>query len=330
MPVISIIVPVYKVEPYLRECLDSVLAQTFTDYECILVDDGSPDNCPAICDEYAAKHPQMKVIHKENGGLSDARNVGIEAAVGEYIVLLDSDDLFAGNDALQNLFNVIQETKAPVIFNSNLTSFNKNECGVFDGIDHNFISGDPVQFYKQFIKGKGILAGWMFVCLCSFLIEHKLFFKKGILHEDMHWIPRLICAAEKIAVNHSLFYKYRTNRDNSIMSKITPKHLFDRFIIIEELLVLLKNNEKREMIYKNMCSGLWFSIFISCQYIEKEYKTDYKKIAGELKENSYLLLYRKKAKYIFWFLLFSAFGIKFCQYVFKQYRQFKLIFVNHK
>lgn len=105
MPVISIIVPVYKVEPYLRRCIDSILAQTFTDYECILVDDGSPDSCPAICDEYLARDRVFKVIHKENGGPSDARNMGIRTATGEYIVLLDSDDLFIFILGIKNTMN---------------------------------------------------------------------------------------------------------------------------------------------------------------------------------------------------------------------------------
>lgn len=92
MPKISIIVPVYNVEKYLTRCIDSILSQTFTDFELILVDDGSPDGCPAICDAYARKDSRIRVIHKENGGLSDARNAGLEVASGEYIGFVDSDD----------------------------------------------------------------------------------------------------------------------------------------------------------------------------------------------------------------------------------------------
>lgn len=91
-PKISIIVPVYKVEPYLRKCLDSIIAQTYTNLEIILVNDGSPDNCGAICDEYAAKDTRIIVIHKENGGVSSARNMGLDVATGEYIGYVDSDD----------------------------------------------------------------------------------------------------------------------------------------------------------------------------------------------------------------------------------------------
>ena len=92
MPKISVIVPVYKVEPYLRRCVDSILAQSFSDFELILVDDGSPDNCGAICDEYAKQDSRIRVIHRENGGLSAARNSGLEIAAGEYIMFCDSAD----------------------------------------------------------------------------------------------------------------------------------------------------------------------------------------------------------------------------------------------
>ena len=92
-PEISIIVPVYKVEKYLNECIDSILAQTFTDFELILVDDGSPDNCPALCDAAAAKDSRIRVIHKPNGGVSTARNAGLDAARGNWIGFVDSDDV---------------------------------------------------------------------------------------------------------------------------------------------------------------------------------------------------------------------------------------------
>lgn len=100
--IFSIIVPIYNVEKYLRCCVDSVLAENFSDYEMILVDDGSPDGCGKICDEYADKYPHIKVIHKENGGLSDARNAGIRAAKGDYLIFLDSDDYWADTNRLKN------------------------------------------------------------------------------------------------------------------------------------------------------------------------------------------------------------------------------------
>lgn len=99
MPKVSVVIPIYKVEPYLRRCVDSVLAQTLSDLEIILVDDGSPDNCPAICDMYAEKYEKIRVVHKPNGGLASARNAGLRVAGGEYVLFLDSDDWIDPNTA---------------------------------------------------------------------------------------------------------------------------------------------------------------------------------------------------------------------------------------
>ncbi|HEL7541574.1 TPA: glycosyltransferase, partial [Enterococcus faecalis] len=109
MPKISIIVPVYNVEKYLEKCVRSILAQTFTDFELILVDDGSPDSSGAMCDQFAEQDERVKVIHKENGGLSDARNAGIEIATGEYLGFVDSDDYIA-DDMYELLYtNIVKE-----------------------------------------------------------------------------------------------------------------------------------------------------------------------------------------------------------------------------
>ena len=111
----SVIIPVYQVENYLRECVESLLAQTFSDYEAILVDDGSPDGCPAICDEYAAADSRFRVIHKENGGLSSARNAGLEIARGEYVYFLDSDDTIEP-DLLETAASLMDAGADQVIF----------------------------------------------------------------------------------------------------------------------------------------------------------------------------------------------------------------------
>lgn len=111
---VSIIIPVYKVERFLGRCLDSIRAQTFQNFEVLLVDDGSPDRCPEICDEYAAKDARFKAIHKQNGGVSSARNVGIENAVGEYLLFVDSDDVIH-NDILEKSIKEIQSSRADAV-----------------------------------------------------------------------------------------------------------------------------------------------------------------------------------------------------------------------
>ena len=110
----SVIVPIYNVEKYLRRSIDSVLSQTFSDFELILVDDGSPDNCPKICDEYAEKDHRIKVVHKENGGLVSARQAGVRIAKGDYVFNLDADDAIT-SDALMSAYQIILDTKADMV-----------------------------------------------------------------------------------------------------------------------------------------------------------------------------------------------------------------------
>ena len=105
---ISFVVPVYKVEKYLDECVESILTQTYKNFEIILVDDGSPDSCPAMCDAWAVKDNRVKVLHKINGGLSDARNAGVRIATGDYVIFVDSDDFWINKDCLQKLMEVVK------------------------------------------------------------------------------------------------------------------------------------------------------------------------------------------------------------------------------
>jgi glycosyltransferase involved in cell wall biosynthesis len=317
MLLFSIIVPIYKVENYLRQCLGSVLAQTFTDYECILVDDGSPDSCPAICDEYVVKDTRFSVIHKENGGLSDARNVGIQAAIGEYIVLLDSDDLFASCHALQNLCTVIQEAKEPVIFNSNLITFvseNNPDLGC-DSIDKTIEYYTPVQFYKKVMGNKRIImTAWSFVVRRDFLVQHNLFFKRGILHEDEHWMPRVVCSVEKIAINHNTYYAYRTERNNSITSAVNSKSILDKVLIIKEIQnwavdrsCPLKN--KKILNWRN--AQIWLGVFSQISILRKNNNNDYLLILNELRVLRYILFYGKGFKYKVFFFI-SCIGVSAC------------------
>ena len=113
-PKLSIIVPVYKVEKYIQECVDSILASTFTDFELILVDDGSPDNCGKICDEYANNHARVGTIHKKNGGLSSARNAGLDVARGEFVAFVDSDDRIMP-EMFERMINTLENENADIV-----------------------------------------------------------------------------------------------------------------------------------------------------------------------------------------------------------------------
>ena len=244
-PVLSIVVPVYKVEKYLNQCVDSILkalAEHKNKYEIILVDDGSPDNCPAMCDEYAAKHKQIKVIHKENGGLSDARNVGILQASGEYIVLLDSDDKFSDCNALRNLFALIREHKTDLIVNDWITfSDNDHEEKLPKNKYHKNMG---IVLPNNLVYKFDLSPAWALVAAREYLLKNNLFFKKGIFHEDAHWCPRVLFSTNRIAINHSPFYAYRENRKGSITASLSPKNVFDMLSIMDELFEWSKDKNR--------------------------------------------------------------------------------------
>ena len=115
MPEFSIIVPIYKVEKYLEICIDSIIGQSFCNFELILVDDGSPDTCGEICDRYSSSDTRVKVVHKENGGLSSARNAGLDIATGKYVIFIDSDDFWDDASALEHIHINLTETDADVL-----------------------------------------------------------------------------------------------------------------------------------------------------------------------------------------------------------------------
>lgn len=138
---ISVIVPIYKVEDYLKECIESIINQTYSDIEVILVDDGSPDRCPQMCDEWAKRDSRIRVVHKKNGGLSSARNAGLDVAKGEYISFVDSDD-FICKDALENLHNRIKDD---------------NSIGITSGLIYRYQDGSINNFKDQWLCSKEIV-----------------------------------------------------------------------------------------------------------------------------------------------------------------------------
>lgn len=208
MPKISVIVPVYKVEAYLHACVDSLLAQTYSDFELILVDDGSPDNCGKICDEYAAKDPRVRCVHQENQGLSGARNAGIDIAQGEFITFIDSDDLVDAR-YLEILMDAAKEGADVAI------------CRHREFADGNLLrpwqgqvprrSFDAVNAVETMYNG----SAWIPVNACCKLFRRQLIgdtrFPLGRLHEDQAFTPYILYRAEKIVSCDAVLYHYRVN-----------------------------------------------------------------------------------------------------------------------
>lgn len=186
MPKVSIIVPVYKVEQYLKRCVDSLINQTLTDIEIILVDDGSPDNCPQMCDEFAKQDPRIKVIHKQNGGLSSARNAGIEASTGEYLGYIDSDD-YAEQDMFEKLYNCAVVNKVDFVmadyYRISADNKKKKTLDIREGfytkkdIENEIF---PMLIMRENVDFGPLLSVWHCLYKTDFIKQNNLFFDNEI------------------------------------------------------------------------------------------------------------------------------------------------------
>lgn len=222
-PLISIIVPIYNVEKYLNRCIESIVNQTYKNLEIILVDDGSPDNCPQICDEWKEKDNRIVVIHKENGGLSDARNAGLNIAQGEYIAFVDSDDWIDKN-YLFILYKAVDEKDADLSV-CNLKMVYESQENIKDTDETVYELQDITheQAMYDILHGQGIRAvAWNKLYKRNLIIEER--FKKGKIHEDEFFTYKIVDKANKIIYIDVPLYNY-FQRKNSIMSTVSIKHL---------------------------------------------------------------------------------------------------------
>ncbi len=212
---ISVVVPIYNVEQYLRKCLNSILDQTFTDFELILVDDGSTDLSGDIAEEYAEKDDKISVIHKKNGGLSDARNHGIDKATGEYICFIDSDD-WIENTYLEELFELAVRNEADIT----ICAYQKNtgDAVVTQPKEAKFVIENGIDAIDNLYSDKyGI-----YVVAWNKLYRRNLFsdlrYPVGMIHEDEAILGDLFCEAKKVVRTERILYNYRVNNETSIMS----------------------------------------------------------------------------------------------------------------
>ncbi len=232
---VSVIIPIYNIESYIGECINSVTKQSYANLEIILVDDGSQDASPEICDHYARVDRRIKVIHKENGGLSSARNCGLRCATGEYLLFLDGDDYWDDEHALRRGVDIIehmgqvdilmfgyrqiyanaQRATAPIDISK------INECSKVEALTY-LISTDCL-----------IVTAWSKFVRRGLLIDNDITFKEGLLSEDYDWNFSILTNAQTIRAMSGEFYCYRT-RGGSITSRISTKHLFDILSIIED------------------------------------------------------------------------------------------------
>lgn len=238
----SIIIPVYRVEQYLDQCVQSVVAQTYREFEVILVDDGSPDNSSALCDRWAEKDSRIRVIHQENQGLSGARNTGIQAASGDYLMFLDSDDWWSGETVLQTVAERLEKTGADVLsFNYQKIYGSKRETPYFGDLadaPENLKGKASLKYMID--KGLWISCAWNKVIRHQITENNELLFRPGISSEDMDWTLRLSLYAQNFDYIGFVAVLYR-QRKSSISHTVLPRRVEDMCGNVKECLRLLRN-----------------------------------------------------------------------------------------
>ena len=240
----SIVIPVYKTKEYLDHCVESVTAQTFRDFEIILVDDGSPDCCGAMCDAWAAKDSRIVVVHQENGGLSVARNTGIRHATGEYIMFLDSDDWWANPEVLENIAQHLNHTSADVLSFNYRKSYNGNLEPLY--FPESLPSSETAETLEQMMcLNRWVTGACNKAIRRTLLVDNDLFFRTGITSEDIDWTLRLALNGEQFAFANVCVFIYRQIA-SSISHSMSPKKIECLCSNVQECVQLLKRTEPQK------------------------------------------------------------------------------------
>lgn len=302
MKKVSIVIPVYNVERYLHRCLNSVINQTYQNLEIILVDDGSTDNSGKICDEYAVKDNRVVVVHKENGGLSDARNVGIERIHGEYLAFIDSDD-FVSRHYVQGLLDALLECQADIAFCRYLKVLDN------DGFKtkpksvklHCFSSDEMLKNWHGKYKHIETMA-WNKLYYASLFTNSGIRYPKGYYNEDVQTTHLLVNQASKIVITNQILYYY-VQRKDSIMGTITDKKVTDNIMSQRIRMSFFKNNNYEEAYERLFIKLLKYYILVYCKTDDKLTR---KKLFDQYLENKSSMK-NYKTMSIFERLLFKSF-----------------------
>lgn len=270
---ISIIIPIYNVEKYLKRCLDSVVNQTYKYIEIILVNDGSPDNCGKICDEYAKIDSRIKVIHKENGGLSSARNAALDIVSGEYIMFVDSDDWISEN-SLEQLNEYINMDYDIINFKFSFVEEKTENIIEFNGRTENSYECDLLSYIDKLFSGELDFFIW------NKLYKRDLFdgvrFPEGRNYEDLATIYKLYFKAKSIIVTDFTLYYYWLGNSNSITSNSTLKNMTDCLVSAKEIYEV--NRQYLKINNRNLTNiDTWYKMVLVqllINYTKSTYKDD--------------------------------------------------------
>lgn len=284
---LSIIIPVYNVEQYLQSCVQSVLAQTYRDLQVILVDDGSTDSSGVLCNQLAQQDSRIQVVRKENGGLSSARNVGLEVATGDYVAFLDSDDVYLQNDGLELLMALAHAEQTDVLLFQAVDVYS-NHQSVRKAYDEAWIaSHSGMEVFHQLVCTQSFNMSACFQIIRRELLEqHQIYFEKGLLSEDVDWSLRLWKYVQRVRAINLPMYGYQ-HREGSISTTYTIRnlrsyeHIFAKFVQLYNERVIDAATE----LYWKTTMGYLAQMYTSCLYA-------YRQIAREDKSEAYAILKR--------------------------------------
>lgn len=277
---ISVIVPVYNVEKYLDRCIKSIVNQSYTNLEIILVDDGSPDKCGEICDEWAQKEERIKVIHKKNGGLSDARNTGIEIAQGQYLSFIDSDD-YIHKDFIKILYENSLKNNADI-----------SMCGVKRTDKNEDISREvkneniTIVFSKDILERKNNIYCVAWNKLYKKSIFNNIRYPKGKIHEDVAVIYKIMYYSNKIAITDAELYFYFNAPESIMRSKFSRKRLDILEGLKNQYEFFIKIGEKKYayFVLREFLDNV-LKLYQQCSSLKKEKYEIRKKLIRKYEEN---------------------------------------------
>lgn len=271
--ILSIIIPVYNVEKYLPRCFRSLENQDLTNCEVVFIDDGSPDNSGELCEKFAVGKSNVVVIHKSNGGLSDARNIGIIKAKGKYCIFLDSDDSLVDNISnllIQNLKNYSVDIMYAQI---NWIASDKSLIYEKKGLIESKIYSGEDALVEELKTGKFSAMSQLGIYDREFIISNNLWFKKGILHEDEQWSPQVMLNANKVCKISIPYYNYYI-RENSITMSKNTKRYHDILKTISELDLIYRNNIRLKKVGCEYLANLYMNATSHIINEEKKIRID--------------------------------------------------------
>lgn len=287
---ISVIIPVYNVERYLRQCVDSVLAQSYTNYEILLIDDGSVDDSAQMCDTYAEQNKNIRVFHKSNGGASSARNIGIKEATGKYIFFLDSDDWLEPT-VFEKMITVAKKENADLVFCEAQAIDDEGKIEYIDNYSYKeqYPTDDSFSTMMNMMDRKEFhVVIWMLLIDREIFTKNSLLFEEGIMYEDMILSYQLYCLSHRSAHVRQKLYN-RRYRSNSVMtSKKTEKNYISAATVYREVSKFRSTLPKEKQSPKHVirCAFNVLSIYRQMPAdVQKKYKEDYKDIVKDILNN---------------------------------------------